>query len=217
LDSLNDENPKLYWNIVNELQGKSEKSDSCAVPSSTLVSHFKTLSELKSEFHNRYAQLSAKLNELEKINCFNELDSIIMEKEISKAISNLKSNKSQGLDNISNNMIRHSQTFLLKSLQNIFNFCLSSGIYPNSWANGYITAIHKGNDPTDPNNYKGITITGANGKVFNRVLSLRLDKFLQDHNIIHQSQIGFTKKARTADHMFVINCLINKYCSSKDG
>jgi hypothetical protein len=56
-----------------------------------------------------------------------------------------------------------------------------------------------------------------NSKVFNRVLSLRLDKFLQDHNIIHESQIGFTKKARTADHMFVINCLINKYCSSKDG
>jgi hypothetical protein len=49
-DSLHEENPKLYWNIVNELQGKSEKSGSCAVPSSTLVSHFKTLSELKSEF-----------------------------------------------------------------------------------------------------------------------------------------------------------------------
>jgi hypothetical protein len=40
-----------------------------------------------------------------------------MEKEISKAISHLKSNKSPGLDNISNNMIKHSQTFLLKSLQ----------------------------------------------------------------------------------------------------
>jgi hypothetical protein len=45
LDSLHEENPKLYWNNVNELQGKSEKSGSCAVPSSTLVSHFKTLSE----------------------------------------------------------------------------------------------------------------------------------------------------------------------------
>lgn len=40
-----------------------------------------------------------------------------MEKEISKAISHLKSNKSPGLDNISNNMIKHSQTVLLKSLQ----------------------------------------------------------------------------------------------------
>ena len=114
MDSLHEENPKLYWNIVHELQGKSEKRDSCAVPSPTLVSHFKILSELKSEFHNRYAQLSEQLKELEKINCFNEVDSIIMEKEISKAISHLKSNKSPGLDNISNNMIKHSQTFLLK-------------------------------------------------------------------------------------------------------
>ena len=40
-----------------------------------------------------------------------------MEKELSKPISHLKSNKSPGLDNISNNMIKHSQTFLLKSLQ----------------------------------------------------------------------------------------------------
>jgi hypothetical protein len=32
------------------------------------------LSELKSEFHNRYAQLREQLKELGKINCFNELD-----------------------------------------------------------------------------------------------------------------------------------------------
>ena len=44
------------------------------VASSTLVSHFKTLSELKSEFHNRYAQLSEQLKELVKKTCFNELD-----------------------------------------------------------------------------------------------------------------------------------------------
>jgi hypothetical protein len=55
-----------------------------------------------------------------------------MEKQLSKPISYLKSNKSPGLDNISNNMIKHSQTVLLKSLQTKFNFCLSSGIYPNS-------------------------------------------------------------------------------------
>ena len=45
-----------------------------------------------------------------------------MEKELSKPISHLKSNKSPGLDNISNNMIKHSQTVLLKSLQFFFLF-----------------------------------------------------------------------------------------------
>ena len=49
-----------------------------------------------------------------------------MEKEISKAISYLKSNKSPGLDNISSNMIKHSQTVLMKSLQNFFNFLISA-------------------------------------------------------------------------------------------
>ena len=49
-----------------------------------------------------------------------------MEKELSKPISHLKSNKSPGLDNISNNMIKHSQTVLLKSLQKKVNLCLSS-------------------------------------------------------------------------------------------
>jgi hypothetical protein len=44
--------------------------------------------------------------------------------------------------------------------------------------------------------FSELCITGAIGKVFNEVLRLRLDKFLQDHNIIHESQIGFTKKAR---------------------
>ena len=40
-----------------------------------------------------------------------------MEKELSKPISHLKSNKSPGLNNISNNMIKYSQTVLLKNLQ----------------------------------------------------------------------------------------------------
>jgi hypothetical protein len=31
LNSLHEENPKLYWNIVNELQGKSEKSGLCLI------------------------------------------------------------------------------------------------------------------------------------------------------------------------------------------
>ena len=39
----------------------------------------------------------------------------------------------------------------------------------------------------------------------------RLDTFLADNNVIHESQVGFTKKARTADHIFVLKCIIDKY------
>jgi hypothetical protein len=53
----------------------------------------------------------------------------------------------------------------------IFNSCLSLGIYPEAWAEGYITPLYKTNDIADPSNYWGLTITSSIGKLFNRVLN----------------------------------------------
>ena len=49
------------------------------------------------------------------------------------------------------------------------------------------------------------------GKLFNSVLNNRLDNYWSENNIISETQIGFEKKDRTADHMFVLRTLIEKY------
>ena len=49
------------------------------------------------------------------------------------------------------------------------------------------------------------------GKLFNSVLNNRVDEYLSENNIISETQIGFKKKARTSDHMFVLRTLIEKY------
>ena len=157
------------------------------------------------------------MQNLEKEKCFNELNVPTTEAEIAKAISQIKSNKSPGLDNITNNMIKTSQSALLKCYQKIFNACLSQSIYPHKWAEGYITPLYKANDMHDPGNYRGLTITSSIGKLFNRVLNSRLDKFLDEHDLIDKSQIGFTRKARTSDHMFILKTIVDKYCNTKDG
>ena len=54
-------------------------------------------------------------------------------------------------------------------------------------------------------------------KLFNKILDTRLDDFLEKHKIINDCQIGFTRKARSSDHMFILKCLIDKYCWAKDG
>jgi hypothetical protein len=77
--------------------------------------------------------------------------------------------------------------------------------------------LHKGGDSDTPNNYRGLTITSCVGKLFNCILNFRLDMFLVKHNLIEDSQIGFTKKARTSDHMFILKCIVDKYCSHEDG
>ena len=130
-------------------------------------------------------ELKQKLSKLENSTNFNELDFPIKESEISRTLAKLKLNKSPGLDNISNNMLKNGQSILLPSLKKMFNACLSSGGYPKIWADGCITTIHKANDMTDPNNYRGITVTSAVGKVFDSILSTRLDDFLGKNNVIN--------------------------------
>ena len=96
-------------------------------------------------------QLQDKLTDFEKMKYFNELNRNISCAEISSAIAKIKNNKSPGLDNISNNMIKHSQAFMI----NCFHKSLTSVFYlenPETWSDGYITPLLKGNDPSDPNN-----------------------------------------------------------------
>ena len=44
--------------------------------------------------------------------------------------------------------------------------------------------------------------------------SIRLLEHVQSHNIIHKSQIGFLAKNRTADHVFTLQTLVDKYVKS---
>ena len=80
--------------------------------------------------------------------------------EILKAISKLKIGKSPGLYNVSYHMIKCKKfSYHVFTKYSIAVFHL--GYYPIPWSSGYIIPIHKNNDITDPNNYRGITVTNA--------------------------------------------------------
>jgi hypothetical protein len=112
---------------------------------------------------------------------------------------------------IGNELLKTAQTYLNPCLVKLFNAVFTSGIYPQIWSEGYITPIFKSENPKLPQNYRGIIICNSIGKVFNSILNNRLDKFLIENNIIHENQIGFPKKSRTSDHIFVLKCIIEKY------
>jgi hypothetical protein len=65
------------------------------------------------------------LSKLENSTNFNELDFPIKESEISRTLAKLKLNKSPGLDNISNNMLKMDKLFyyqlLKKCLMHVFH------------------------------------------------------------------------------------------------
>ena len=71
--------------------------------------------------------------------------------------------------------------------------------------------IYKSDGCDNPSNYRGITITSCVGKLFTSVINQRIIKFVEKQRIVSHHQIGFKKSYRTADHIFVVKTLINKY------
>ena len=140
LDELQSTDPKSYWKLVDKLTGKVE--DEVTPEPGSLYNHFCDMNKGEVPLTPDRANICRKLNELEEIHTFNELDFYITPKEIVRAIKSLKNGKSTGLDRVSNEMLKSGQTQLLPLLNKLFNLVLNSGSYPAEWAVGRITPIH---------------------------------------------------------------------------
>ena len=94
------------------------------------------------------------------------IDYPITDEEFEAAINKLKANKSPGIDNILNEVIRTGKEAIEGHLVNLFNRILDTGEYPAFWSFGPIVPIHRKDDRSKVENYRGITLLSALGKLF---------------------------------------------------
>ena len=141
----------------------------------------------------------------------NPLDYEISEGELLAKIQTLKPRKASGPDGILNEMLQFSSQKIKTAILNLFTLILNIGNFPDTWNQGLITPIFKSGDKYDPNNYRGICVSGNLGKLFCSILNSRLQNFLSEHNVLSKSQIGFTPQHRATDHIYTLHTLIQKH------
>ena len=81
---------------------------------------------------------------------------------------------------------------------------------PESWCQAKTILISKNQDLSNPENFHPIALTSAIGKIFNKILALRLECFLRKNDIIDTSlQKGFlTNINGTMQHIFATSAII---------
>ena len=75
--------------------------------------------------------------------------------------------------------------------------------------------IHKKDDRSKVENYRGITLLSALGKLFTSILNNRLYDYMVQKGILKAEQGGFRKMHSTVDSIFTLKMLIDKYVKSK--
>ena len=142
------------------------------------------------------------------------LDGDIRWQELNAALHKLKSHKAPGKDGIPSDFyklaaeevnrpeegIQHPQTEMGKALLKIVNTLFRSGI-PSRWNEAWVVSILKSGDPTDMNNYRGISLIVVIVKLTTLVITMRLTTALEGSDFFIKEQAGFRWREECAGHV----------------
>ena len=111
--------------------------------------------------------------------------------EVFNLIQKIPSSKASGLDNISARLLKEASPIVTRSLTFIINQSITTGIFPNAWKRARVSPIFKEDLRTDPNNYRPISVLPVVSKLIERVVFNQLYEYLNNNNLLTESQSGF--------------------------
>ena len=210
LNKLRYKNARDYWKLLKSAPNAGRPN----IPLTSFERYFKAVNNPDSDFYVAVEDIILSndhyiRDELDAM--FEELNIPITQQEISKSIKQLKNNKTSGPDKLLNEFFIHGEHLLLPYIETIFNVILNTGYFPSEWAVGEIVPLHKKGSLNNVDNYRGITLLSAFGKLFTRVLNNRLTEWAEEYSMYVEAQAGFRTGMGTTDHVFALHGLLSHF------
>ena len=198
-------NIKQKWEAIRLIiNRKKTNHNNCTIPNTVLGQHYSTVAEKLAEklpnLSKEDIPSTSKINQLSNTSKNKFSFNKIPERQIYELILKLDSTKGPGTDNLDIKSLKSIANIISKHLEVLFNDSLSTGIYPQCFKISKCIPIYKGTplDPTDPINYRPISILSALNKVFERILHDQLSKYMERNNLLPNFQYGYRKQHNTS-------------------
>ena len=123
------------------------------------------------------------------------------EEEFEHALSNCSSS-APGKDNISFDMIKNLAPLAKTYLLQFYNHLWVNQIFPKVWKHAVVIPISKpGKDPSNPNNYRPISLTSCLCKLMEKMVNNRLNWVLRKNKVLSPTQCGSQAERSTLDSL----------------
>uniref|UniRef100_A0A0B7BQ42 Endonuclease/exonuclease/phosphatase domain-containing protein n=2 Tax=Arion vulgaris TaxID=1028688 RepID=A0A0B7BQ42_9EUPU len=122
--------------------------------------------------------------------------------ELQRALKKLNRKKAPGPDGVSNDMLKQIGPIAQSLLLQIFNNSWRQGRVPDIWKNATIHPIFKsGKDKKDPQSYRPISLLSCTAKLLERVITTRLQWFLESNYKLDPAKTGYRQHRSTDDQV----------------
>ena len=133
--------------------------------------------------------------------------------EVEVALSLMRNNRAPGDDRVPVELFKCSGEAGVSLLVDLFNAILVTECVPSQWRKGIIVSVYKKGDPTQCNNYRGLTLLSAADKLWASIITRRVGK----HVTLHDHQYGFRPGRGTLNALFNLSTVIRTRKASGQG
>ena len=128
-----------------------------------------------------------------------------------KTVKNMENKLTEGLDGMSNKLIKNIINSIATPLTTVINKSLAEGIFPDDMKIAKIIPLFKSGNEKLPNNYRPISILATLSKVLEKVVYTQLESHFTTHYIT-EKQFGFLRAHSTMD---AVNNFIGNLASNR--
>lgn len=118
-------------------------------------------------------------------------------REIWNAVNALKDSASYDIYDISSNILKSISNEIIQPMVHLFNICVEKGNFPNLFKLSRVVPIFKKGDEDSVSDYRPISIVPVFGKIFEKIIKVRLMDFFERNDLLDFSQFGF-REGRSA-------------------
>jgi hypothetical protein len=213
ITSLNTDTPmSKIWERVRKMKGHNSCKKPCLVINGALTAEPQQVADALAE---KFSSISSNtqylpafrthkreqeeqgLNFTTAENCsYNEPFTML---EIYHALKKCK-NTAPGPDGIRYKMLKRMHPTAFRKLLFIYNKIWSTHVYPNQWRTALVLAFAKPHKPpTCIDSYRPIALTSCVGKLLERIVNVRLMRWLEAEELLNPVQFGYRQLRGTTD------------------
>ena len=101
--------------------------------------------------------------------------------------------------------LKRTADVMAPGLSEVFRRLVSLGSFPACWRQANVTTIPKGPPSSSVANYRPISITSVLPKVFERLVSVRLGRFMEHSGVFPTTQFAYRKGLGTCDALLCVS------------
>ena len=123
--------------------------------------------------------------------------------DIHAALKTFRKKTSPGADGITFTVLKQSTPKLVSALAQLFTICLLAGYFPLKWKSAIGEMLLKpGKDSKSAGSYRPISLLSCLGKLFEKVISLRLNLHLGEIGFFNSFQRAYRRGMEGGEHLY---------------